>query len=147
MKHLKYLKYVVIHKWYVMLQCFRFGIYWRGITHDISKFYPSEWFPYVNRFFGNNKDEFSLAWLRHQNRNDHHWQWWILQEDRGHYAIYKKMSMEATLEMLCDWYGASRAQGKGGWNGVKKWYNKNKDNMKLHLDTRDFIEIFLEGVV
>ena len=89
MKHLKYLKYVVIHKWYVMLQCFRFGIYWRGITHDISKFYPSEWFSYVNRFYGNNKDEFSLAWLRHQNRNDHHWQWWILQEDRGYYAIYK----------------------------------------------------------
>ena len=98
MKYLKYLEYLMKHKWYVMRECFKFGLYWQGITHDLSKFLPNEFFPYVNHFFGKQKRhvkkkqdatgyfkpagtgerEFDLARLRHQKRNPHHWQWWIL---------------------------------------------------------------------
>jgi hypothetical protein len=51
-KHLKYLKYVLTHKWYVLLKCIELGIPWRGIVHDLSKFLPSEWSPYVEYFYG-----------------------------------------------------------------------------------------------
>lgn len=34
------------HKWLVMKHCFRLGLYWRGLTHDLSKYMPSE-FAYV----------------------------------------------------------------------------------------------------
>lgn len=52
MKHLKYLSYILRHKWYVFVECCKRGIYWRGFMHDMSKFLPSQWFPYVNYFYG-----------------------------------------------------------------------------------------------
>lgn len=52
-KHLNYLKYVVRHKWYVFLACRELGVpFWQSVVHDASKFRPSEWFPYVNYFYG-----------------------------------------------------------------------------------------------
>jgi len=51
-KHLAYLRYVLRHKWFVLLACWRAGLYWRGIVHDWHKFLPSEWFPYVEHFHG-----------------------------------------------------------------------------------------------
>ena len=97
MKYLKYAWYIIKHKWYVMIECFKVGLYWQGITHDLSKLLPDEWFPYANYFYGFKKrDEtgyykptdtgdkaFDFAWLLHQKRNPHHWQWWILPEDDG----------------------------------------------------------------
>lgn len=99
-KHLKYLKYVLRHKWFVFLACLDYGLIWRGIKHDWHKFLPSEWFPYVNFFYGKTgkpiqrRDstgyykptdtgdaQFDFAWFLHQKRADHHWQWWVLVRD------------------------------------------------------------------
>ncbi len=82
-----------------MIECFRAGLYWRGIIHDMSKFLPSEFFPYANHFYGgiqtgrngtgyykptNTGDaQFDWAWLLHQKRNSHHWQFYLLPEDEG----------------------------------------------------------------
>ena len=30
------------HKWLVLGGCFRVGLYWQGITHDLSKYSPVE---------------------------------------------------------------------------------------------------------
>lgn len=102
MVYLKYLWYVIRHKWYVMLECWKQGLYWTGVKHDWSKFLLSEFIPYARYFYGNYpsiKDihgdqrnhihtykedierEFNMAWLLHQKRNGHHWQWYILAED------------------------------------------------------------------
>jgi hypothetical protein len=54
------------------------------------------------------------------------------------------MSPDARLEMVCDWLGASRAQGKGGMEGVRKWYEKNGQKMQLHPDTRRWVEDYLK---
>ena len=51
-KHLKYMWYVIRHKYYVLIECFKVGLYWRGIMHDWSKFLPSELIPYANFFNG-----------------------------------------------------------------------------------------------
>ncbi len=104
MKYLKYLKYIARHKWYVMIECFKLGLIWRGLMHDMSKFLPSEFFAYANYFYGyypeklnayektyhselkTKKDveiEFNIAWNHHQKRNKHHWQYWLLKEDDG----------------------------------------------------------------
>jgi len=128
-------------------------IIWRGIIHDLSKFLPSEFVPYANHFYGDKKQkrdktgyykptdtgdkDFDFAWLLHQKRNRHHWQWWILPEDKGGIIILD-MPIKYRKEMLCDWRGASRAQGYG--NSIIKWYEKNKNKMQLHKDTRKWIE-------
>ncbi|MEW6726891.1 MAG: DUF5662 family protein [Bacillota bacterium] len=40
-------------------------------------------------------------------------------------------------EMLADWHGAGKAQGKPD---TKAWYLANKDKMLLHPETRDWVE-------
>ena len=85
MKHFHYLSYVLRHKFFVFVECCKLGIPWLGFIHDWSKFRPSEWFPYVEHFYGKGKgikegrDEtgyyqagttgdlpFDFAWLLHQ---------------------------------------------------------------------------------
>ena len=70
-KYLKYFNYVIKHKWFVFLECWKAGIIWQGIVHDLSKLLPSEFFPYSIYFYGNSKNdkEFDNAWLLHQKRN------------------------------------------------------------------------------
>jgi hypothetical protein len=63
-------------------------------------------------------------------------------EDEGGVKILP-MVHEARLEMICDWIGASRAQGKGGIEGVREWYAKNGAKMQLHPDTRTWVENYL----
>jgi len=50
-KYKQYLSYLIRHKWFVMLECFKEGLYWQGIIHDLSKFLPSKLFPYANFFY------------------------------------------------------------------------------------------------
>lgn len=176
MKHLRYLRYIILNKWFVMLACFRLaklhpGLYWRGIIHDWSKFLPSEWFAYANFFYGGPKkpdvDERSMlgilaidkwecegrahigkrggaidiAWLRHQHRNSHHWQYWILKEDDGRLKALEMPYLDM-LEMLADWEGAGRAiaatTGKVGT--LKDWYVRSRSDMVMHPRTQHLVD-------
>lgn len=157
-KYWQYLKYLLRHKWYVLKVCWRHDLYWRGITHDLSKFRPDEFIPYANYFYGGGetvgRDEtgyykptdtgdkdFDMAWLKHQKRNDHHWQWWVLPEDDGGMKVLK-MSGRAAFEMICDWVGAGKVQGHG--DNVIHWYEEHKDRIRLHPITRRWVEHILE---
>ena len=45
-------KTISTHKMYVAKGCFRLGLYWKGIIHDLSKFSPTEFFTGVKYFDG-----------------------------------------------------------------------------------------------
>ncbi len=156
MKFFKYLSYVLRHKWYVMLECFKIGLYWQGITHDLSKFLPREWFPYMNHFYGggNTIDRgrtatgyykptdtgdpaFDMGWLSHTKLNKHHWQYWCTPEDGGGLKVYE-MPLEYLREMLCDWKGAGRAQGKPD---TLAWYKENRDKMSVGPGARNWLDM------
>lgn len=140
-KHLKYFWYLVRHKWYVFFACLKYGILWRGITHDLSKFLPSEWPPYVDYYFGDNtteaKKRFNKAWAKHKKRNPHHWQHWVRMTADGRELILP-MPDKYRKEMLANWVGASKAKGKG--SDILPWYCENHKKMKLHPETRMWIE-------
>jgi len=160
----KYLSYVIRHKWFVFLEACRLGIPWLGVIHDLSKFLPGEFIPYAKHFYGpdshhkdgshapkgihTGRDEtgyykagdtgdlaFDFAWLLHQKRNRHHWQWWVLLEDDGGTKLFD-VSDRYRREMLADWRGAGHALGTPD---TRAWYEKNKGKMKLHPHTRDWI--------
>jgi hypothetical protein len=139
----------------VFLAACKFDIPWLGLIHDWSKFRPCEWFPYARHFHNPDgtsreiRDEtgyykptdtgdvaFDFAWLLHQKCGRHHWQWWILPEDNGGVKVLP-MPDCYRREMLADWYGAGRAQGK---TDTQAWYEKNKDKMQLHPETRRWLE-------
>ena len=171
-KHLKYLSYVLHHKWYVFIECCKLGIPITGLLHDMSKFLSSEWFPYVETFYGTKErncndcvflwgnqcsfngsgigdggqtprckdfatSAYELAWLKHQHRNPHHWQYWILRQDEDA-PLVLEMPLRYRKEMLADWIGAGRAQGFG--NNTEKWYDLHKRKMDLQVCTRSWIE-------
>ena len=108
-----------------------------GLAHDWSKFLPDEFLPYAVYFWGDGGQEaFDVAWLKHQNRNPHHWQWWILVNDEDDDKVLD-MPGRYRKEMLADWRGAGRSYGNSDTTG---WYLKNNGKMQLHDDTRAWIE-------
>lgn len=163
--HWMYLKYVLRHKWYVYQEGRKLNLpRWQLICHDLSKFLPDEWFPYARYFYGGPyrpwaewtmadkqylnwrdsaesvADAFDEAWLRHIHRNKHHWQHWILREDSGKTKIVEPSSRWC-VEMVADWAGAGRAiHGK---SDVANWYWRNRENILLSPDTRDFVETLI----
>jgi hypothetical protein len=162
-RYWSYLKYVLRHKWFVGVECFKEGLYWQGLVHDMSKFSHYEFIPYAKHFYnkdGSKKDVrnetgfhdpnntgdeiFDFAWLLHQKRNKHHWQFWILPKDDGDIRILE-MPTNYVIEMVCDWVGTGKAQGfvspaDDRYFETRKWYDKNKDKMQLHEKTREQVE-------
>lgn len=144
--HLQYLRYILRHKWYVFLECCKAGIPWRGVTHDLSKFRPSEWIPYARWFYGTHgvkfnggafwefdehkecSNAFDRAWLLHQHRNPHHWQYWILRLDDGG-LFYIEMPEAIRREMVADWRGAGRAIT--GSDNTTDWFAENQHHIDL----------------
>lgn len=179
--HLRYLKYVLLHKAYV----FRAGLaigpagawngrgpywlrwlpwLWRLLIHDLSKFRPSEWTPYVHHFYGVFEQEgveairarqtrlarFNQAWLFHQHRNAHHWQHWVLREDSGKTIVLLPPPVLAD-EMLADWLGAgSKVLRLPSFADCVAetitWYVANRDRLLLRDPARLRIEGSLTGL-
>jgi hypothetical protein len=152
-KHLKYAKYLFWHKWYVFLECLNVGLVWRGIKHDWTKLLPSEWFAYAaydfskglpkttgyNHQFNPSEMAFNVAMNHHHKRNPHHWEYWVLvNKDGSTYAI--PMPDKCVKEMIADWRGAGKAQGRPD---TPAWYKANRDKMVLHPDTRVQVDRYM----
>jgi hypothetical protein len=139
-------KTITKHKWYVMIACFKCGLIWQGITHDLSKYSLAEFLSSARYFQGDKSPleaekaakGYSVAWQNHKSKNKHHWHYWTDIEQGKTYAI--KMPGKYIAEMVCDWIGAGKAYNKGKWtvDTLKTWYGKQK--MVLHNDTRIFID-------
>lgn len=84
-----------------------------------------------------------MAWNRHQKRNRHHWQWWLITWDRGETNALPIPEADIR-EMVADWIGA-------GWAIVGRpnplpWYEQNKTKIILHDDSRVTLERLLKEV-
>ena len=84
MKAWQHFKTITYHRWLVCKGCFRIGLYWQGLTHDLSKYTPTE-FRVGARYFQGNKSPngaerkekgYSTAWIHHKGRNRHHFEYW-----------------------------------------------------------------------
>jgi len=169
-KHWQYLNYVLRHKWFVFLAGLKTGApLWRLIIHDWSKFLPREWKPYVDYFYGDKdkiqfddwskattkyghadgapygawaKERFNIAWNIHQNRNPHHWQYWVLIQDNDEPRYFPVgMPDKFIKEMVADWAGAGRAI-TGKWE-VSEWYMKNRLKMIMRGEDHNKVEELL----
>ncbi len=140
-KYFSYLWYIIQHKWNVGIECLKAGLWWHAITHDLSKFRPSEFFPYARFFTRKNRtknyktsDEtdmnFQSGWCLHQKRNRHHWNYWVSVTRKNEIAAIP-MPMKYVRQMICDWKGMARKFGGTWW----EYYWKNRDDMILHAKT------------
>lgn len=117
-------------------------------AHDASKLDKEEYKPYAEWFYGEHPDEgeekdaFDLAWVHHQNHNEHHWQYWVLIQDTDD-PKYRSLDMpkEAIYEMLCDWHSFS---AKDPESTAYHWYDTNKENMLLSDNTISIVDSLID---
>ena len=75
---------ITYHRWLVRKNCFRVGLYWQGLTHDLSKYTPTEFRVGAKYYQGNRSPNgaereakgYSEAWIHHKGRNRHHFEYW-----------------------------------------------------------------------
>ena len=137
--YMKYVLYILDHKINVLVECWKEGLYVQGITHDLSKFTPKEFFSYAKKFFSgkelSEEEElrWSYAWLNHQHKNKHHWEYWVIDPNK---KLALPMPQKYLIEMVCDWRSFSRKWGRK----VKPATIDLTDKIILHPDTKNELE-------
>ena len=152
---LRHLETITLHKWYVMSECFRLGLYWQGITHDLSKYSFTEFMTSARYFQGNRspigaertKRGYSIAWLHHKARNKHHWEYWT-DFTKGKQTPVP-MPEKYVKEMFCDLIGASRAYKKEAFSKDEplKYFLERVDEWVIHEESKSQLEKMLREYV
>ena len=104
------------HKLLVMKYCFECGLYRQGLTHDLSKYSPTEFIPGCIYYQGDHSPNeaeraargYSSAWLHHKGRNKHHLEYWIDYTTNKSGLGGMKMPLRYVCEMVCDRVAASQ---------------------------------------
>jgi hypothetical protein len=145
-------KTITLHKWYVLKECFRVGLYYQGIVHDLSKYSPLEFFTSARYFQGvsspvnaeKDKLGYSISWLNHKAKNKHNWHYWTDVEKGELIAV--PMPEKYILEMACDFVGASKAYNKEKFTTLTpiEYYDKNKKEMIMTEETHRIFKIYLK---
>lgn len=145
-------KKICVHKYWVAKYCFKAGLYWQGITHDLSKFSPTEFWESVRFYQGTSspinaaKAELgrSLAWQHHKGRNPHHYEYWTDKYDDGTVAL--EMPYKYVVELICDYLGAARSYlgDQFTYTGEYKWWLEKVKVAKIHPKTAKFITVVFD---
>lgn len=118
-------KTVMKHKIEVAKICFKFGLYWQGIVHDMSKFSPTEFIPSVKYYSGTRspieaeKEDkgYSMAWLHHKSKNKHHFWYWV-DYDMNQVQAPVRIPLKYVYELLADTIAAGKVYSS---NAGKEW--------------------------
>lgn len=151
---LKHLKTVRAHRRLVMEHCFKAGLYWQGLTHDLSKYSPEEFVISCKMYQGNrspNEAErelkgYSTAWMHHKGRNKHHFEYWTDYNPLTRKMEPVKMPLMYAAEMFCDRVAASKVyMGDAYSDSAPLAYYRRGDAAKriIHPDTARLLEKLL----
>lgn len=146
MNFFRHLHTINTHRRMVRKNCFRCGLYWRGLTHDLSKYSPAEFIPGVRFYQGyrsptvaeRETNGYSKAWLHHKGRNRHHFEYWtdISPISRQYEPV--PMPKEFLIEMFCDRIAASKVYLKENYTDASplEYFLQKDDRAALHPKTR-----------
>ena len=84
MHPVKHFRTITKHRHKVIAHCFKAGLGFRGLFHDLSKYSPAEFIPGAKYYAGTRSPNiterelygYSSAWLHHKGRNKHHFEYW-----------------------------------------------------------------------
>lgn len=149
---LKHFITITKHKYYVFIECWKRGLYWQGIIHDLSKYSFTEFFASARYFQGNStsivaekiEKGYSLAWLNHKAKNKHHWEYWVDFKDGE--ILLCNIPKKYIVEMCCDMIGASKAYLKGKYDNKEplNYFLKNKKSFLMKEQDKIFLENLLK---
>ena len=146
MKAWKHFVTITHHRHLVCRGCFKVGLYRQGLTHDLSKYSPTEFRVGARYYQGvcspNNAERaekgYSEAWIHHKGRNRHHWEYWtdLNLETRRYEAV--PMPRKYLVEMVMDRIAACKTyQGEQYTNASALTYLVNsREQYLIHPETR-----------
>lgn len=152
----KHIKTVRIHRKYVRKACFKMGLFWQGLTHDLSKYSPIEMS--ICKYYSGTRSPhqnarevlgYSPSWIHHYHKNKHHFQahW---DEDEEGKIIPIKMPYKYIMESFCDMLGASKAYNPENWKPemlLSYWENKCKGKRIQHSESEAFLDYLIRQLV
>lgn len=150
-----HIKTVHKHRKMVRKLCFKCGLYWQGITHDLSKYSPIEFFNGVKYYtgtasphIGERKEKgYSDAWVHHHNRNKHHSEYWTDINENG-VACPISMPEKYFKEMICDRVAASMIYLGEKYQDTAPfdYYLSHKDENQFTTNTALQLEHYLKSI-
>lgn len=156
MKVIQHLTTINHHKFLVMKQCFRVGLYKQGLLHDLSKYSPTEFLVGCKYYQGvrspNNAEReatgYSKAWLHHKGRNKHHYEYWIdYSVDPEEGIVGQKMPVRYVVEMFMDRIAAAKTYQGKAYKDTQPLAYYDKGTAKLgkmiHPETAELLRFLL----
>ena len=157
MKNLfNHLKTVRKHRKFVRKACFKVGLYWQGLMHDLSKYSLTE-LSMCKYYTGKGSPHqvarevlgYSPSWIHHYHVNKHHYQFWWDENEEGK-IIPMKMPFKYVIESFCDMLGASKAYNPDNWGPdmlLCYWDQKCKGKRIMHEQSIGLIETLINNLV
>lgn len=153
MKAWQHFRTITRHRWLVRRGCFKVGLYWRGLTHDLSKYSPTEFSIGARLYQGDRSPNaaereekgYSEAWMHHKGRNRHHYEYWtdLNKQTRRYESV--EMPRVFLVEMIMDRIAACRVyQGSAYTDGsALAYFTKSIERNLMHPTTRKQLEYLL----
>ena len=149
---IKHFLTITRHRMLVCRYCFKAGLIWQGLTHDLSKYSPIEFFAGARFYQGNMSPQvkerlvlgYSAAWLHHKGRNRHHFEYWR-DVDKNRKNAPVKMPAKYFGEMICDRVAASRIYLKDKYTqrSALEYFERRTDVSYMHPETAEKLQYFL----
>ena len=146
MKPWQHFKTITHHRFLVMLGCFKVGLYWQGLTHDLSKYSAVEFRNGARYYQGTRSPNaaeredkgYSEAWMHHKGRNRHHYEYWTdMSRQSGTYEAIP-MPRKYLAEMVMDRRAACMTyQGKAYQDdSALIYFDRSREKALMHPQTQ-----------
>ena len=153
MKILKHFITITHHRHLVIKYCFKVGIGFQGLFHDLSKYSFQEFFRSVKYYNGvkspteteRMENGYSKVWMHHKGRNKHHFEYWTdLDKDKMKYISYP-MPIKYVKEMFCDRIAASKTYLKDKYfdGAPYEYFSTHCGKYNMNINTANLIESWL----
>ena len=147
----RHFRTITKHRNLVRKHCFKIGLYWQGLTHDLSKYSPEEFWTGVRFYQGDRSPNaaeretlgFSKAWLHHKGRNKHHFEYWIdVSKNKEEGLVGNKMPLRNVAEKVCDRIAACEVYRGKDYTSAAPWeyYERTRKYITIHPRTRALLE-------
>lgn len=141
------------HRHKVIKHCFKAGIGFQGLRHDLSKYAPIEFLNGAKYYDGSRSPNeleredkgHSEAWMHHKGRNRHHFEYWTDYSPKFKKNMPVKMPLKYVIEMFCDRVAASKIyQGEKYTDEFPlQYFERGRDSRIIHPETSDLLEKLL----
>lgn len=148
-----HLKTITRHRHYVIKHCAKCGILMQGLKHDLSKYSPTEFCQGIKYYIGTkspNEGEradrgYSIAWIHHQGRNKHHFEYWKDYNIETKMLSPVKMPYRYVAEMFCDRVAASKIYQGNAYTDRHplNYFSAAKKTRQIHEKTSEELELLL----